>query len=688
MKKSIFTITVMALAMLPGSSPAAAAQLMLATSVIEPGEIPGYTPVLEFSLHNEETVFGFQTDITLPDGVTLQSDDNGDSPAVLLSDRLDTSFSYVMNEISPSTVRLAAFSTSGAAVRGNDGVLFSLNVCVADNFKGGDVKTSGTHLTLADNADLLIGGTSRWLDSNYKLYAHAEDRQVRRGSTEQLDIWLANTESYYGIQGKIYLPEGLSFDTDETGYPVIFPIERISEYNLVCLLRSEQELAFGSFSMNGEAFRAGDTPMISFAVKVSDDFVRGEWRADEIMLTSADRHDVRIDGCSAAVSVAEPVNLLTVEGQNGNTVEFDKAMPFSISIENETSIAGFQADIYLPAGISADNFRLTERCSHGFSLSTRLFEEERRVRIVVASLSGSTLQGDFGPFLDFDLTASTSVQAVSYLTIGNIRISDPDGKEYNLKNLTATLNLFTPEPEPEPDIKVDEEKGTVTVTIPEEAEDVRIKVGDDEVTIEISEDGTIDINNSEVLDAGSVYKLTPVVDGVEGEAVYVVTAPKAEYKVVEIPAENPEDEPAKVVVIEFDKSEQTEIILKVRKLTPVTPAEVKTRMAEDDEYLYLTVDEYLELTGMDVVCLVSPDGGYAVESFQAAAAHPENPEETLTSAAIIAPDIDSILSGIAITTGDNLVLYYDLNGRAIKGEPAPGIYIRIEGGKTVKVCIR
>lgn len=451
MRKSIFTLALLTLATLLVAPPAAAARLELSTSVVEPGYIPGCVSALEFSLENEETVFGVQTDITLPKGVTLHRGLGG-SDLIALSYRLDESFACVVNETSPGSLRLALFSTSGTPVKGDEGVLFSLYVDVAESFQGGDVKTSETHLTLAGNTDNRIGGSSRWLASNYKLYAYADDVTAERGAAQTLLLCLANSESFSGMQGDIILPAGLSFAIGNYGEPEISPVERIAGYTLATNLKSERELTFAAFSTQGTMFRSGDSPMLSFIVNVSDSYEGGEWRADNLILTSSEGKDVHIDGCSAAVNVnaIEPVNLIGFTGASGDSVELDKATPFSLTLDNETPVAGLQADFHLPAGLSADNFRLTERCAPGFTLSTKLFEEERRVRVVVASLSGSTLEGNFGPVLDFDLTASASIQPISDLTIGNVRISDPEGKEYILENLTATLYLVAPEPEPDP----------------------------------------------------------------------------------------------------------------------------------------------------------------------------------------------------------------------------------------------
>ena len=90
----------------------------------------------ELSLMNTTEFVGFQMDVTLAEGATF----NG----VNLTSRA-ANLQVAYNRLSGNTYRIIAFSAANAAIEGNEGALFSLNII-------GDNNISINHVEFADAA--------------------------------------------------------------------------------------------------------------------------------------------------------------------------------------------------------------------------------------------------------------------------------------------------------------------------------------------------------------------------------------------------------------------------------------------------------------------------------------------------------------------------------------------------------
>jgi len=138
MKNNIAFRLLMLLTMFFGalSVASAADRFFVDAANIEPGE----TKQLAFNLDNSHEFFGFQADITLPDGLEIVMLNS--KPDFKLSSRANSSYAPVSNMLSVNAIRLGAFSTNHTAIFGDSGALLYLNVKASESFTGGTLSVS------------------------------------------------------------------------------------------------------------------------------------------------------------------------------------------------------------------------------------------------------------------------------------------------------------------------------------------------------------------------------------------------------------------------------------------------------------------------------------------------------------------------------------------------------------------
>ncbi len=121
---------------------------------IKPVELElGKSAILQFNLQNDQEFFGFQADVTLPDGITAGT--------VTLSDRAkDGDYKVNSKKLQSGVFRITAFSGNHNAFTENDGVLVNLEVSVAADYKGDAISVADIIFTDKDNHDVTLTGST------------------------------------------------------------------------------------------------------------------------------------------------------------------------------------------------------------------------------------------------------------------------------------------------------------------------------------------------------------------------------------------------------------------------------------------------------------------------------------------------------------------------------------------------
>ena len=112
----------------------------------------------------------------------------------------------------------------------------------------------------------------------------------------------------------------------------------------------------------------------------------------------------------------------------------------SILLDNETEYTAFQSDIYLPEGLTATNFSLTDRKSSNHSLTATILPDGG-IRLLSYSLQLKTYSGNSGALVTFDLTASDDFEGDATVTLRGTLFTTVAGVEIPFDNETCTVSL-------------------------------------------------------------------------------------------------------------------------------------------------------------------------------------------------------------------------------------------------------
>ncbi|MCH5347144.1 MAG: dockerin type I repeat-containing protein [Muribaculaceae bacterium] len=175
---------------------------------IEPGE----TKTLAFNLDNSQDFYGFQADISLPEGVEIVM--TGNKADITLSPRMDASYTVVSNLLSSGAVRLGTFSTSHTPINGNSGALIYLKVSADDSFAGGTISLTDILFIDASDRDVQLPDFSIDLGAVHNNSFYIPDFKISVGETKTVSIILDNETPFTAFQTDIYLPEGLTIETN------------------------------------------------------------------------------------------------------------------------------------------------------------------------------------------------------------------------------------------------------------------------------------------------------------------------------------------------------------------------------------------------------------------------------------------------------------------------------------------
>ncbi len=95
---------------------------------------PGDTVQVDILLDNEAAYTAFQSDIYLPEGLSLAK--NGDSYVASLTSRKSSSHTFSVVLQPDGALRLLSYSISLGIYSGNEGALVNLSIVAADDFEG------------------------------------------------------------------------------------------------------------------------------------------------------------------------------------------------------------------------------------------------------------------------------------------------------------------------------------------------------------------------------------------------------------------------------------------------------------------------------------------------------------------------------------------------------------------------
>ena len=138
----------------------------------------GETLVIPVQLTNEESILAFQTDITLPEGFNVLTDED-DEFLITPSSRLTSDHVIMAEQLNNGNIRVICYTPQSKVISGNEGDLFYISVAVPDNAGGDyDILLQNTLLTTSDYSELYAGDTEAIIHVNTYIPGDVNDSRT------------------------------------------------------------------------------------------------------------------------------------------------------------------------------------------------------------------------------------------------------------------------------------------------------------------------------------------------------------------------------------------------------------------------------------------------------------------------------------------------------------------------------
>jgi len=122
------------------------------------------------------------------------------------------------------------------------------------------------------------------------------------------------------------------------------------------------------------------------------------------------------------------------------SISLGETRTVSILLDNEAEYTAFQSDLYLPEGLTADNFALTDRKNANHTLTATVLPDGG-IRLLSYSLNIKTYSGNSGALVTFDVTAEEDFVEPVVIDLRNTLFTTEAGIEIPFEDETCTVTL-------------------------------------------------------------------------------------------------------------------------------------------------------------------------------------------------------------------------------------------------------
>lgn len=178
--------------------------------------VPGDTKTLCLSLDNSSQYKGFQTDLILPEGLSIAVKTDGTFD-ISLTDRASSSFLLSSNEISEKTIRMVCFSSKNETLSGNSGRLVKVKIKASADFTGGYIQLHNTIFSDTGNRDVKMGDSKVQVLSQEQNSLAITGGELAVGKGQSFLLSLNNDVAFTAYQLDVVLPTGLTLDLSKCG---------------------------------------------------------------------------------------------------------------------------------------------------------------------------------------------------------------------------------------------------------------------------------------------------------------------------------------------------------------------------------------------------------------------------------------------------------------------------------------
>ena len=279
---------------------------------------PGETKEVEVELLNTDSPYILlELWMTLPEGISVAKDEDGEYLAELNSTRVAKSHTLDIQEQESGKYKMLLWSSKNAQLSGTSGTIFTMTLTASADMANGTyqghfngqmfVKPDKSPYYPADvSFDITVGDAEPPL-SGYQLFCN--DMKAYLGSNSpMLEVCLTNEDQVRFCQFDLTLPTGVTVALNQKGKLDATMTERGEDFSI-----SAKQLPSGSYrfvlsSLDGDSFTGNEGVLVNIRLAFSEDLQAGDYavRLSNIELSLPDGNDLVV------VRPADTVSLLTI----------------------------------------------------------------------------------------------------------------------------------------------------------------------------------------------------------------------------------------------------------------------------------------------------------------------------------------------------------------------------------------
>ena len=441
----------------------------------------GAKQTLSVSLANTDEITGFQFDIKLPSGITVNTtlnDDDETVPDISLSERKKSKHQLSCAMQTDGSYRIVVLSMSNQTFRDNDGPIVNISVTAASTLTSGSYAVDLKNIHIVPMVDGVQG--DRIDQPDYTGYVVVNNQgesgdvnvalklgsnTFKAGANQTLAIAMDNNIDVTAFQFDIMLPNGVTVnnyvnDDDETVPNIQLTSRKASSHSISCNKREDGRYTVVVLSMKNQAIKGteGDVVTIDINVPIT---MSGNY---DVILSNI--HIVPLVNGSQGIRIdqADVTATITIDNEGGSgTPTGDNTMTvaplvlkpgetgtLNIDMTNEKSICSFQFNIKLPEDISivkeyneddeyVEAINLTSRKKSSHELSFKQTADGGYF-LIAYSLSNATFRDNSGSIVSIKVKADDNLAEGNYgVILSNVIMVTPEEEKISQEDYSGTI---------------------------------------------------------------------------------------------------------------------------------------------------------------------------------------------------------------------------------------------------------
>ena len=443
----------------------------------------GAKQTLSVSLANTDEITGFQFDISLPSGITVNTtlnDDDEAVPDISLTERKKSKHQLSCAQQADGSYRVVVLSMSNQTFRDNDGAIVNISVTAASTLTSGSYAVDLKNIHIVPMVDGVQG--DRIDQPDYTGYVVVNNQgesgdvnvalklgsnTFKAGANQTLSIAMDNNIDVTAFQFDIMLPNGVTVnnyvnDDDETVPNIQLTSRKASSHSISCNKREDGRYTIVVLSMKNQAIKGTEGDVVTMDINVPIT-MSGNY---DVILSNI--HIVPLVNGSQGIRIDQPdlTASITIDNEGGGgTPTGDNTMTvaslvlkpgetgtLNIDMTNEKSICSFQFNIKLPEGINIvkeyneddeymEVINLTSRKKSSHELSFKQTADGGYF-LIAYSLSNATFRDNSGSIVSIKVKADDNLAEGNYgVILSNVIMVTPEEEKISQEDYSGTITI-------------------------------------------------------------------------------------------------------------------------------------------------------------------------------------------------------------------------------------------------------